>query len=275
VVDEQGRLVGVVRLRSLILADPRRTIAEIMNPDVISVSPLADQEEVAELFSRYNLVALPVVDETGRLLGIVRVEDILDVIEEEATEDIYRLAGMDEEADLFSPLSHAINTRLSWLLVNLMTAFAASAVVSQFENVIAQVAVLATFMPIIAGQGGNAGIQTSTIFIRSLAMGRLELNEVWKALRYELLLGLVNGLAIGLIVAIVAVIWKGMPMLGVVIGLAMIGNMLVAAFAGVIIPFFLQWRGHDPALASGIFLTTATDVCGFFFFLGLGSLLLL
>lgn len=275
VLDRHGKLVGVVSLRALILADPHQTIGEIMNPNVITVRADADQEEVADLFTRYGFLALPVVDEEDHLLGVITVEDILDVVQDEATEDIYRLAGMDEDAELFSPIREAARTRLFWLMVNLLTAFLASAVVSLFESTIARVAVLATFMPIIAGQGGNAGIQTSTIVIRSLALGRLELDEVWKALRYEVMLGFINGVVIGLVVAVVAVLWKGNPMLGVVIGVAMVGNMLVAALAGVLIPFTLQRLGRDPALASGIFLTTATDVCGFFFFLGLGTLLLL
>ncbi len=275
VLDRHGKLVGVVSLRALILADPNQTIGDIMNPNVITVRVEADQEEVADLFSRYGFLALPVVDEEDHLLGVITVEDILDVVQDEATEDIYRLAGMDEDAELFSPIREAVRTRLFWLMVNLLTAFLASGVVSLFESTIARVAALATFMPIIAGQGGNAGIQTSTIVIRSLALGRLEVDEIWKALRYEVMLGVINGVAIGLVVALVAVVWKGNPMLGVVIGIAMVGNMLVAALAGVLIPFALHRMGRDPALASGIFLTTATDVCGFFFFLGLGTLLLL
>ncbi len=275
VLDRNQRLVGIVSLRALVLADPDQTLDEIMERDVISVSPDVDQEEVARLLARYNLLALPVVDEENHLLGIVTVDDVMDVLEEEATEDIYGIAQMSGDAAIFSPLREAVRTRLFWLMVNLGTAFLASAVVSLFEGTIARVAVLATFMPIVAGQGGNAGIQTSTIVIRSLALGELALDELWKALRYELLLGLLNGIAVGLVVAGVALVWKGNPMLGLVIGVAMVGNMLMAALAGVLIPFALHRMGRDPALASGIFLTTVTDVCGFLFFLGLGTWLLL
>ncbi len=275
VLDRHQRLVGIVSLRALVLAEPNQNLDEILEQDVVSVPPDMDQEEVARLLARYNLLALPVVDEENHLLGIVTVDDVMDVLEEEATEDIYGVAQMSGDAAIFSPLREAVRTRLFWLMVNLATAFLASAVVSLFEGTIARVAVLATFMPIIAGQGGNAGIQTSTIVIRSLALGELALDELWEALRYELFLGLLNGIAIGLVVAGVALAWKGNPMLGLVIGVAMVGNMIMAALAGVLIPFALHRMGRDPALASGIFLTTVTDVCGFLFFLGLGTWLLL
>ncbi len=275
VLDRHGRLVGVVSLRSLILADPHQKIEEIMNPEVITVPADMDQEEVARLLARYDFLALPVVDEENHLLGIVTVDDVIDVLEEEATEDIYRLAQMSEHSEIFSPIRQALANRLPWLVVNLFTAFLASAVVSLFESTIARAAVLATFMPIVAGQGGNAGTQTMTIMVRSLALGELDVQDMWRALRYEVLVGLLNGLAIGLLVGLVAWVWKANPMLGVVIALAMIGNMLAAAVAGVVVPLVLKMVRVDPALASSIFVTTVTDVCGFFFFLGLGSWLLL
>ena len=275
VLDRHGRLVGVVSLRGLILADPDRRVEEIMNPEVITLRADMDQEEVARLLARYDFLALPVVDEENRLLGIVTVDDVLDVLEEEATEDIYRLAQVSERSQVFSPVRQALANRLPWLVVNLFTAFLASGVVSLFEETIARAAVLATFMPIVAGQGGNAGTQTMTIMVRSLALGELDTRDMWRALRYELLIGLLNGLAVGTLVGLVAWAWKANPMLGAVIALAMIGNMLAAAAAGVVVPLTLKVLRVDPALASSIFVTTVTDVCGFFFFLGLGSAVLL
>ncbi|MDQ7030738.1 MAG: magnesium transporter [Ardenticatenia bacterium] len=275
VLDRYGRLVGVVSLRGLILANPEQRVEEIMNPDVITVQANMDQEEVARLLSRYDFLALPVVDEENRLLGIVTVDDVLDVLEEEATEDIYRLAQVSEHSQVFSPIRQALANRLPWLVVNLFTAFLASGVVSLFEGTIARAAVLATFMPIVAGQGGNAGTQTMTIMVRSLALGELDVRDMWRALRYEIQVGLLNGLAVGTLVGLVAWAWKANPVLGAVIAVAMIGNMLAAAVAGVVVPLTLKVLRVDPALASSIFVTTVTDVCGFLFFLGLGSMLLL
>ncbi|MGB5049128.1 MAG: magnesium transporter, partial [Caldilineaceae bacterium] len=230
-----------------------------------------DQEEVARLLARYNLLALPVVDEEDHLLGLVSVDDVVDVLEEEATEDIYRLAQVSGDAEIFSPIHRSVGNRLPWLVVNMGTAFLASSVVALFEGTIAQAALLAAFMPIVAGQGGNAGTQTMTIMIRSLALGELELRDTWRALLHEIIVGLIHGLVIGLCVGLIAWFWKGNAVLGMVIGAAMLGNLLVAAFAGVLIPMLLRWLNIDPALASGVFVTTATDVLGFGLFLGLAS----
>jgi magnesium transporter len=270
VLDRYRHLVGIVSLRTLILARPQQTLGEIMSEELITVSPEMDQEEVARLLARYHLLALPVVDAERRLLGIVTVDDVVDVLEEEATEDIYRLAQVSEEAGIYTPITRAIRNRLSWLVVNLATAFLASSVVALFEDVIAQAAVLAIFMPIVAGQGGNAGTQTLTIIVRSLALGEIDLRDGWAALRREFIVGSVNGITIGLLVGVIAWLWKGNPVLGLVIGLAMLGNMLVAAIAGTLVPLVLKLLRVDPALASSIFVTTFTDVCGFALFLGLG-----
>ena len=271
VLDRQRRLVGIVSLRALVLALPEQTLDEIMDRDVLTVRADTDQEEVARLLSRYNLLALPVVDEEEHLLGLVSVDDVVDVLEEEATEDIYRLAQLSGDSEIFSPIHRSVRNRLPWLIVNLGTAFLASSVVSLFEGTIAQAALLAAFMPIVAGQGGNAGTQTMTIIIRSLALGELELRDVWRALLHEAGVGILHGLTIGLLVGLLAWLWKGNPTLGLVIGLAMLGNLLVAALAGVTIPMLLKLLKIDPALASAVFVTTATDVCGFTLFLGLAT----
>lgn len=271
VLDRHKRLVGIVSLRALVLAKPTQTLGEVMDRDVLTVEAETDQEEVARLLARYNLLALPVVDKENHLLGMVTVDDVVDVLEEEATEDIYRLAQVSEEAEIFSPIPRAIRNRLPWLIVNLGTAFLASSVVAFFQGTIAQAALLAAFMPIVAGQGGNAGTQTMTIIIRSLALGQIELAHIWKALLHEAAVGLLHGMLLGLLVGLIAWFWQGNPMLGVVIGLAMLGNLVVAALAGVLIPMLLRVLRVDPALASGVFVTTATDVLGFAMFLGLAT----
>ncbi len=271
VLDRFGQLIGVVNLRSLILAELTQTVEEIMQREVITVGVDTDQEEVAQILSHYDLVAVPVVDDDNKLVGIITVDDVVDVIEAEATEDLYRLAQVSEKAEILSPISKSIQSRLPWLMVNMGTAFLASSVVSFFEGTIAQAALLATFMPIVAGQGGNAGTQTMTIMVRSLALGEIDRRDAWPVLGHELLLGLLHGLTLGALVGAMAWLWKGNPMLGVVIGLAMVGNFLVAAVSGVCVPMMLKWFKIDPALASGVFVTATTDCLGFLLFLGLAS----
>jgi magnesium transporter len=271
VLDRNSRLIGVVNLRALILADPTQTVDSIMNRDVITAQVDMDQEEVAQILARYDLLAVPVVDAENRLVGIISVDDVVDVIEEEATEDLYRLAQVGENAEIFSPISQSVRSRLPWLIVNLGTAFLASSVVALFENTIAQVALLAAFMPIVAGQGGNAGTQTMTIIVRSLALGEIDRQDALPALLHEIVIGLVHGLTLGALVGAIAWIWKGNPMLGVVIGLAMLGNLLVAAVAGVSVPMLLKLLRVDPALASSVFVTAATDTMGFLLFLGMAT----
>ena len=220
----------------------------------------------------------PVINTTSaRLLipsskfSVITVDDVVDVIEEEATEDIYRLAQVGEEASIHTSIWQAIRNRLPWLMVNLGTAFLASWVVSQFESTIAQVAVLAAFMPIVAGEGGNAGTQTMTIMVRSIALGELSPRDTWFALWHEFRTGFLNGLVLGILVGLIAWAWQGSPVLGLVIALAMWGNLIVAATVGVLVPMVLKLVRVDPALASGIFVTTFTDVFGFTLFLGLAT----
>lgn len=271
VVDRHFRLIGVINLRALILADPTQTVEQVMNRDVLSVKTGTDQEEVAQILAHYDLLALPVVDAEDRLIGLITHDDVVDVLEEEATEDIYRLAQVGADAEIFSPLSRTIRNRFPWLAINLLTAFLASSVVSLFEGTIAQAALLAAFMPIVAGQGGNAATQTMTIIVRSLALGEINNRDTLNALWHEVRIGLLHGAALGIMVGLVAWLWKGNPMLGLVIGLAMLGNLIVAAVAGVTVPMVLRWLNVDPAPASSVFVTTATDCLGFSLFLGLAT----
>jgi len=271
VVDDRNHLVGVLSLRQLLLKRPERRLKDIMVTKVFSARTDTDQEEVARLVDSYNVLAIPVVDEENKLVGVITVDDVIDVIKEEATEDIYRLAGLGVHERVFSPPGASMRMRIPWLAVNLGTAFVAAFVVSLFEGTIQRFAVLAVFMPIVAGMGGNAGTQTLTVMVRGIALGELTWSNSRKALLKEVLVGIVNGLTIGLFVAIVAVLWKGSPVLGGILALAMVGNLLVAAVAGTLVPLALRWIKVDPALASSVFVTTATDVCGFLLFLGLGA----
>ncbi len=274
VLDRNGRLIGIVNLRAMVLADPQQTIESIMRPDIVTVRADADQEEAASLLARYDLLAVPVVDHDDRLVGIISVDDLVDVIEEEATEDIYRLAQMSDEGGIFVPLGRALRGRLPWLVVNLVTAFLAASVVAFFEGTIAKLAILAALMPIVAGQGGNAGTQSLTVVVRSLALREVEPKDVLSALWHEARVGLVNGLVLGLLVGVIVALVTREPVLGMVIGVAMLGNMIIAASFGTLVPLTLRRMGIDPALASSIFVTAATDMLGFFIFLGLATLLL-
>ena len=270
VVDADRKLLGVLSLRDLVFARPETPIREIMHTDVMSVPVHLDVEEVARLFDRYNFLALPVVDEGGRLLGIVTVDDVIDAIREEATEDMYRLAAAPLEERVDTPWYRSLRLRLPWLYLNLATAFLAASVVGAFESVIAKVAALAIFMPVIAGQGGNAGMQTVTIVTRGIALGEVPKGKGWRLLAKELTLGILHGLIIGATVGAIAYAWKGSVFLGLVAFLAMMFNLIAAGTAGAVIPLTLRALRLDPALASSIFLTTVTDTLGFFFLLGLG-----
>ena len=270
-VADQGRLLGIISLSTLILADPAVRLDEIMDPDVLTARVDADQEEVARILTRYNLVAVPVVDEEHRLLGMVTVDDVVDVLEQEATEDIYRLAQVSEEAVIFSPLPRAVRARLPWLVVNLGTALISSTVVAQFAGTIAAVAILAALMPVVAAQGGNAGNQAMTIIVRSLALGQIDLKDFWAVFRHELGVGTLHGLVLGALVAAIIFVWLGNAVLSAVIGTAMLGNFLVAAVVGVLVPMTLRRVGVDPAFGSSMMVTASTDILGFTLFLGLAS----
>ena len=270
--DTDGRLGGVVNLRSLLLAPPETPIADLAVVDVVSVAASTDQEEAARLLKRYKLLSLPVVDDDGHLLGALTADDLIDVLEDEATEDMFRQVGVHEDEDLRS-VRRSIRFRLPWLMVNLLTVLIAAVVVATFEDTVAQVALLAAFLPVVAGQGGNAGIQTLTVVVRSLAVGRLAGRNLWRVVLHEVTTGLVNGVVIGVAVGLAAWAWQGNTTLGLVVGIALAVNMLVGVIAGVLIPMGLQRFRQDPALSAGIWLTTATDVLGFLVFLSLATLL--
>ena len=274
IVDARRHLVGVTSLRRLLLVSPETPLKRIMTPDVISVRVDTDQEEAARLVASYNLLAIPVVDEENKLVGVITVDDVIDVIKDEATEDIYRLAGVTSDERISTPPGESLSKRLPWLAVNLVTAFIAASVVSLFEHTIDQVVALAVFMPIVAGMGGNAGTQTLTVIVRGIALGELNWGNTRKALLKEGLVGLGNGLVLGSVGALVVWLMKGNPVLGGVLGLAMVINMFIAATAGTLIPLGLRAMKVDPALASSVFITTFTDVAGFASFLGLATVFL-
>lgn len=274
VTGEAGRLIGALSLHQLVVASPDARVESLMSPSLISLPEDLPAEEQARILSDSGLMALPVVDGLGRLVGALDAGDLLDAVEEEATEDMYRLAGVHKDEEISRPLSLAARDRVFWLIINLGTAFLAASVVSSFQNVIAHAAVLAAFMPIVAGQGGNAGTQTLTFIVRSLALGELRFANARQILLREIAIGICNGLCIGLLVGLLGWLWKGIPALGVVVGVAMLGNLILASVAGVVVPLALKALRIDPALASSIFVTTVTDVCGFFFFLSLGMLAL-
>lgn len=275
VIDGQGRLKGTVPIARLIVASPARVVREVMEPPAVHVRPDQDQEEVARLMARYNLPAVPVVDGQGRLLGRVTFDDVIDIVEAETTEDILKFAGANPAEHLIGPWTTAVRYRLPWLVINLLTAFLAGAVVYAFQGTLGRVVVLAVWMPIIAGMGGNAGTQALAVTVRRLALGLLPRGRAWQVIRKEMLVGAINGLANGVVVALVAVAVGQGWMLGLVVFLAMVGNLVVAGLAGAFIPVVLDRVGVDPAIASSIFVTTFTDVCGFGLLLGLGTLLLL
>ncbi len=273
-VDEAGKLEGVIALRDLVLARPDTRLSSLVHRDVVSVPVDTDAEDVARLFDKYNYYALPVVDAERKLLGIITIDDVIDVIRDETTEDIYRSHGVPLEERVDTPWYESVRWRLPWLYFNLLTAFLAASVVGAFESTIAKYAVLAFFMPIIAGQGGNAGMQTVTIVTRGIALGEVPKGEGWRILSKEFLLGILDGLAMGIVVGAVGFLWKHTITLGLVVFLAMVLNMINAGVVGTVIPLSLRALRLDPALGGSIFLTTFTDTLGFAFLFLLAHLLL-
>ncbi len=274
VVDPEGRLIGLIPLRSLIIEGPDKTVAEVMEKNVISVPVDMDQENVAALFKKYDYISMPVVDRQGKLLGRILVDDIVDVIEQEASEDLYQIAGVAKEEHVQDPPLRTVRLRLPWLAFNLLTAILAASVVGFFQGTIQKLVVLAVFMPIVAGMGGNAGTQSLTVVTRAIALGEVALGNAKYILLKQILAGLINGILLGLLMAVLAYFYEGSVVFGLVLGLAMVCNMFVAALAGTAIPLVLRWAKVDPALASGVIVTTFTDITGFFSFLGLATLFL-
>ena len=272
VVDQEGKLVGVVPIRNLVIAPPNRTLGEMMIADPVKANVFMDQEEAARLVSRYELLALPIVDEAGHLEGIITVDDVIDIINQESTEDMYRMAGLAEEDRVFTPVSRSVKMRLPWTFLNLLTATLAASVIGLFEATLHEIVALVTFMPVVAGVGGNGAIQTATVIIRAIALGELEFASAWKAVVKQVSVNVCIALAAGGLIAMAAILWKGNPFLGLVLASAMILNLgLMAGIAGAVIPLLLKALGFDPALGSGIIVTGLTDAFGFLSFLGLAT----
>ncbi len=274
VIDSKRELIGIADLRDILISNDDVILKDIADKEYISVEPETDQEEVSMLVSKYDLKVIPVLDKRKALIGIITVDDIIDVIEEEHTEDMYGLAGVSKEENLDSSINESIKLRLPWLIINLFTAFLAAAIIKIFESTIEQVVALSATMSIVTGMGGNAGTQTLSIMVRSIAIGDINGKQKIKLIMKEVGLGLINGSITGLITGIIVYFMYGNIYLGVIIFLAMIANLMISGFFGIIIPLVLMKCKADPALASSIFLTTATDVLGFFVFLGLAHLML-
>jgi magnesium transporter len=275
VVGPTRELAGVVSIQDLVLSEPDTPIAELTDDPPASVPVSMDQEEVSRLLSRYNLASIGVVDSLGRLVGRVTFDDVIDVMEMETTEDILRFAAVSDEEQVRGSTADAIRSRLPWLIANLFTAVAAASVVYFFQDTIEQIVVLAAVMPIIAGMGGNAGTQALAVTIRRIALSDESLAERWQVIGKELMVGLVNGFVIGAVIATAGLLLADNPLFGVVVMLAMWGNLMVASAAGAFIPILLESLGADPAVASSIFVTTLTDLVGFFLLLGLATAMLL
>jgi magnesium transporter len=272
VVDEAGKLVGVVPIRNLVIAPPDRTLSEMMIADPVKADVFMDQEEAARLVAKYELLALPIVDEGGRLEGIITVDDVIDIIKEESTEDMYKMAGLAEEDRVFTPVSRSVKMRLPWTLFNLLTTALAASVVTLFQGTINEIVALVTFLPIVAGVGGNGATQTATVIIRAIALGELEFSSAWKAIVKQVSVNICLALAAGTLIGVVALAWKGNPVLGLVLACAMIVNLgFVAGLSGAVIPLLLKALKFDPALGSGIVVTGLTDAFGFLSFLGLAT----
>jgi magnesium transporter len=273
-VDPRLRPVGKVPLSSLLSAKRDVKLTDIMDEEFRTIPVLQSQEDVAYAFNQYNMVSAPVVDAENRLVGVITMDDAMEVLDEHAEEDIKRLAGVGDES-LTDKIWSTAYQRFPWLAVNLVTSIMASIVIAQFADTIEAIVALAVLMPIVASMGGNAGTQTLTVTVRALATKDLTPANAGRIIRRELSVGLLNGLLFAVIIGLVGYVWYGSPMLGVVLGVAMVGNLIVAGLAGILVPIGLDKVGIDPALASGAFVTTVTDVVGFFAFLALAASFLL
>ena len=273
IVDPKHQPIGYVPLSRAMRTRRPVALTEIMTDDMKVVPIEMDQEEVAYLFRQYGLVSAPVVDGAGRLIGVVTVDDVVHIIDEEAEEDLLKLAGV-KETDLYSAVLDTTRSRFSWLLINLFTAVAASLVIAIFEETIERVVALAVLMPIVASMGGNAGTQTLTVAVRAIAMRDLSAGNAWRFVGKEVLVGLANGMIFAVLAGLLAWVWFDAPMIGAIIAAAMVINLVVATLSGALVPLGLEKLGVDPAVASSVVLTTVTDVIGFFAFLGLAALLL-
>ena len=273
-VDEENHLKGVVPIRKLLLAPGDKLIRDVMITDPVSIREDADQEVAADLVEKYNLMALPVVDENGKLLGTITVDDVIEVIQEEATEDMYRMVGLEEEDRVFSPMMLSLRRRLPWMVLNLGTAFIAASVVGYFEYAIEKVVVLAIFMPVVALLAGNVGNQTLTVVTRAIALGELEITSARAAISKQVGIGAGIGLVTGLLTGMVGYLWKDSVVLGGILCVSMAVSMAVAGLVGAATPIVLRKLKQDPAMGSAVIVTTFTDVCSFFTFLSMASVML-
>ena len=277
VVDVENRLIGVLSLRDLIAAPDGIPLKEIMRRNVISVNTALDQEEVARVVAKYDLLAVPVVDDSNRLLGIITFDDIMDVLEQEATEDIYRLAGAGEvtgvemmDASAYQVARH----RTPWLLLSMMGGIAAGYIMSTFESTLEAILVLAFFIPVIMDMGGNVSTQSSTIFVRGIATGEIKGAGVWRYFFREVRVGLIMGVLFGVLVAIAALFWRGNPVLGLVVGTSMVATVSLATIIGTVVPLFFHKLNIDPAITSGPLVTTIKDITGLLIYFGMATLFL-
>jgi magnesium transporter len=275
VVDDEEILKGIVSLKSIIKARPEIKIADILNVDYVYVKADLDQEDVAKLISQYNLASIPVVDDNMRLLGRITVDDIIDVMEEENTEDMLKISGVSEDEELSGNWQDAVKSRLPWLVINLGTGFLAAGVVRQFPEVQIKITAIVAYMTIISGMGGNAATQALAVTVRRISLNDLTDQQAYKAVLKEVSVGLINGAINGLIVGLFAFFYDGNPTLGLVLFAAMTGNLIVAGLTGASIPLILKRVGIDPAVASSIIITTFTDCAGFFLSLWLATKFLL
>ncbi|MDX1957809.1 MAG: magnesium transporter [Leptospiraceae bacterium] len=273
VMDENDSLKGIIKLKDLILANPKTRIQKMMKP-IKAIHYNTDQEEVARYFQKYSVVSAPVVDDSGKMIGRITVDDVLNVVQEEATEDIYRLGGVSEEESLTTSLWSSVKHRLIWLNTNLFIALLTASVVSLFEGTIQRIVILASLMPIVAGMGGNAGTQAITIVVRNISTGELTNYNWFAAVRKEFFIGIINGFSVGLVTFTVTMLFRNDIWISIVIGLAMLINLSIAGLVGSVVPLILKFLKIDPAIASSIFVTACTDMFGFFCFLGLASILI-
>ena len=274
VVNRNKELIGTAELRDILVAPEEQKLQEITNEHFVYVEPETDQEEVALIASKYDLTAIPVLNKKKAMLGIITIDDIVDVLVEEQTEDVLKMGGVAKEETLDSTILESVKLRLPWLFINLLTAFLASMTVKSFENTIAQVVALSSIMSIVTGMGGNTGTQTVSIIIRNIAMGKVDLKDAFHLIKKQILVGMINGAVIGIVTGIIICIIYGNIYLGIIIFVAMIANLVASGICGTLIPLILRKLKIDPALSSSIFLTTVTDVLGFFIFLSLANLFL-
>jgi magnesium transporter len=274
VVDEFGKLVGVVSLRQLVVVLPETPLKDFMTPDVVSVRTDMDQEEVAKTVARYDILAVPVVDETNRLVGIVTVDDVIDIFRREATEDILKMAGAGEEFVETKSVLKSTRIRLPWLFASCIGGIIAFFIINRFEASLNRYVYLAAFIPVIMGMGGNIGTQSSTIVVRGLATGRISIGEIWSVVAKELTVGFILGAVYGVLIGAVAQYRYSMHLLALSVGSAVICSMAVAALVGSLVPMVFARVHIDPAVATGPFVTTAMDIISVFFYFSIATTLL-